>query len=49
VEGLLWSSPTLAIDPITQTAQLTPGEHEISAEDPETGLRRTVRITVKEA
>jgi penicillin-binding protein 1C len=47
--GVTWSSPTLVIDPATQTAQLTPGEHEIRAEDPESGFVRTVRITVKEA
>jgi len=49
IDGIEWSSPTLRIDPASRTAQLVPGEHEISAEDPVTGLRRTVRITVKEA
>ncbi len=49
VDGLLWTSPTLQIDDSSHTAQLIPGEHEITAEDPATGLRRSVRITVKEA
>ncbi|RFC49482.1 MAG: penicillin-binding protein 1C [Verrucomicrobia bacterium] len=49
IEGMDWSSPTLHIDRATQTAQLTPGTHEITAEDPVSGMRRTVRILVKQA
>ena len=33
-----WSSPTLEIDPKAQTVILTPGEHELIAEDPANGV-----------
>jgi penicillin-binding protein 1C len=48
LEGLVWSSPTLRIDEATRTARLVPGTHEISALDPGSGVRRTVRIQVKQ-
>lgn len=42
----LWSSPTLEIDEDDQTAILSPGEHELFAEDPETGEIDRVRFRV---
>jgi len=42
-----WTSPTLTIDPARPVATLTPGDHEVIAEDPATGLKRTVQFVVK--
>lgn len=45
--GILWSSPTLKIQ--GGAAVLTPGEHELIAEDPATGARDRVTFRVTSA
>ena len=43
-----WTSSTLQINSENQTATLTPGNHQLTAEDPQTGLQRTVSISVED-
>lgn len=42
-----WISDTLQIDEEASIALLVPGEHELTAEDPATGYRQSVRIHVQ--
>lgn len=45
-----WTSPTLRIEPgePEPVIHLAPGIHELTATDPRTGARQTLRLTVKE-
>lgn len=47
-DPVVWSSPTLEIDQAEGIAFLTPGEHELVAEDRETGALRRVSFVVDE-
>ena len=44
-----WFSDTLEIDPKEPVARLRLGEHQITAEDPETGQQQTVSFSVEQS